>query len=161
MQPGYLFVVEHIRKGRVIELEYVHNLCPIEGRNYLLSVGANAGSQIAAWYCGLFEGNYTPVEANVMLTFPGLATESIAYDEATRPAWVEAAPSAGVITNAASKAVFTINAAKTFYGAFLSSSAVKAGTTGTLLSAARFSTSKAMDSGEVLRVTGSITSITS
>ena len=161
MQLGYLYKIERMRKGRVIELEYVHNLCPTEGLNHLLSIVAAGGSQIATWYCGIFEGDYTPIAANVMSTFPGLATESTAYAEATRPEWVEAAPAAGVITNAASKAVFTINATKTFYGAFLSSSSVKGGTTGVLLSAARFSTAKAMASGEVLRVTGSISGVSS
>ena len=156
---GYIFTIERIRLGRVVETEVVENLVPTEGRNYLLSVGANAGSQVTTFYCGLFEGNYVPLDSNTMATFPGLATESIAYDEATRPAWVEAAPSAGDITNAASKAVFTVNASKTFYGAFLSSSAVKSGVAGTLLSAARFATVKQMDSGEILRVTGTIQSV--
>jgi len=156
---GWLYTVEHIRDGRVLSVERVHNLVPLEGRQYFLSVGANAGAQVATWYCGIFEGNYTPIAGNTMATFPGLATESIAYGEATRPEWIEAAPSAGDITNAASKAVFTINSAKTFYGAFLSSSAVKSGTVGTLLSAARFSTAKAMDAGEILRVTGTIQSV--
>ena len=157
---GWLYNIEHIsRSGQVLSVERVHNLCPTEGLNHLLSIVAAGGSQIATWYCGIFEGDYTPIAGNVMATFSGLATESTAYTEATRPEWVEAAPAAGVITNAASKAVFTINATKTFYGAFLSSSSVKGGTTGVLLSAARFSTAKAMASGEILRITGSITSI--
>ena len=159
---GWLYNIEHIsRSGRVLSVERVHNLCPIEGRNYLLSIGAAGGSQIATWFCGIFEGDYTPIDGSVMSTFSGLATESTAYAEATRPEWVEAAPAAGVITNAASKAVFTINATKTFYGGFLSSSAVKGGTGGILLSAARFSTAKAMASGEILRITGSMTSVSS
>lgn len=153
---GWLYTVEHIRGGRVLSVERVRNLTPTEGLNYLLSVGVNAGTQIPTFYCGLYEGNYNPVASNTMAAFPGLATECIAYDEASRPAWVEAAPSAGNITNSASKAVFTINASKTIYGAFLSSSAVKSGVTGTLLSAAKFSTAKAMDAGEILRVTGTL-----
>lgn len=156
---GWLYTVEHIRGGRVLSVERVHNLVPLEGRQYYQSVAANAGAQVTTWYCGLFEGNYTPIDGNTMATFPGLATESTAYDETTRPEWIEAAPSAGNITNSASKAVFTINAAKTFYGAFLSSSAVKSGVAGTLLSAARFATAKAMDAGEILRITGTINSV--
>lgn len=156
---GWLYTVEHIRGNCILSVERVHNLIPTEGRDHFLSVVANAGTQVTAWFCGLFEGNYTVLATNTAANFPGLATESTAYDEATRPAWVEAAPSAGDITNAASKAVFTINAAKTFYGAFLSSSAIKGGTIGTLLSAARFATAKQMDSGEILRVTGTIQSV--
>lgn len=156
---GWVYTVEHIRGGRVLSVERVHNLTPTQGLNYLLSVGANAGAQVATWYCGLFEGNYTPVLADTMAAFPAAATESIAYAEATRPEWVEAAPAAGVVTNGASKAVFTVNAAKTFYGGFLSSSAIKGGTAGTLLSAAKFAAPKAMDSGEILRVTGTLTTV--
>ncbi|CAN5813559.1 hypothetical protein BH20PSE1_BH20PSE1_00960 [soil metagenome] len=156
---GWLYTVEHIRDGRVLSVERVHNLAPLEAREYLLSVGANAGSQITTWYCGIFEGNYTPIDSNTMANFPGLATECVAYDEASRPEWVEAAPSAGNITNSASKAVFTINASKTIYGAFLSSSAVKSGVAGKLLSTARFATAKVMDAGEILRVTGTIQSV--
>lgn len=156
---GYLFLVECIRKGRVIELEYVHNLVPTEGLNYLLSAGTAAGTQIPIWFCGIFEANYTPVSGDTMATFPSLATESTAYTEATRPEWVEAPPAAGSITNSASKAVFTINATKTFFGAFLSSSSVKGGIGGILLSASKFSTPKAMDNGEILRLTGILTSV--
>jgi hypothetical protein len=157
MDLGFTYEVEHLRNGELIGYEKVHNLVPLEGRQHILSIIGNAGTQVTTWYIGLFEGNYTPVSGDTAATFPASATECTAYSESVRQEWVEAAPSAGVITNSASKASFTANATKTVYGGFLSSSSVKGGTSGTLLSAGRFSTSKAVDSGDILRVTGSLT----
>jgi hypothetical protein len=177
MDIGFVYDVEHLQPTRLarwitrwlpsvklpdllyrkVDQERLHNLVPLEGRQHILSVIGNAGTQITTWYVLIFEGNYTPVSGDTMATFPASATECTAYTAATRPEWVEAAPSAGVITNSASKAEFTANATKTVYGAALSSSSVKGGTSGTLLSAGRFATSKTVDSGDVLRVTGNLT----
>jgi hypothetical protein len=154
---GFVYEVEHFRNGKLIDFERLHNLVPLEGRQNILSVIGNAGTQITTWYVGLFEGNYTPVSGDTAATFPASATECTAYSESTRQEWVEAAPSAGVITNSASKAQFTMNATKTVYGGMLISSSVKGGTSGVLLSAGRFATSKAVDSGDILRVTASLT----
>lgn len=137
--------------------ESIHNLMPTEGLNHMLSTQFAGGSQVATWYVGLFEGNYTPLAADTMATFPASATESSAYDESVRQTWTESTPASGATTNSASKAEFTMSATKTIYGAFISSSSVKAGTTGVLASAAKFSASKLVDDGDILRVTASIT----
>jgi hypothetical protein len=154
---GFVYEVEHFRRGQLVNYDQIHNLVPLEGRQSILSVIGNAGTQITTWYVLIFEGNYTPVSGDTMAAFPAAATECTAYTAATRPEWVEAAPSAGVITNSASKAEFTMNAIKTVYGGALSSSSVKGGTSGTLLSAGRFASSKTVDSGDILRVTASLT----
>lgn len=158
LEVGFVWTVEHWRRGRLIGLETVHNLVPLEGIHYMLSAAFGGGSQVATWYVGLFEGNYTPVTGDTMATFPGAAVESVAYNEAARVTWVEAAPVGGVITNIANKATFTINATKSIYGAFLSSNSVKGSTTGTLGSAARFTVSpRNVISGDLLLVTAPVT----
>lgn len=134
-----------------------HNIIPTEGRNSILDVAFHATTQITAWFCGIFETNYTPVAGDTMALFPAAAGEVTAYSETTRPAWNEAAASGGVTTNSASTATFTFNASKTLYGAFLSSSSVKGGTSGVLVSAAKFSASKGVDSGDIGRLTASVT----
>jgi hypothetical protein len=60
-----------------------------------------------------------------------------------------------VVTNTASKAVFTINGTTTVGGAFLTSGSAKSGTTGTLFSAADFSSpgDRSVVSGDILNVT--------
>jgi len=141
---------------RCVDYERLDNLQPIEGLNHMLSVEFAAGTQVTTWYTGIFEGNYTPLTTSVMSTFPSLATECTAYDESTRPAWVEAAPASGLVTNSASRAEFTMNATKTLYGTFISSSSVKSGTSGVLASAGKFSAAKSVDSGDILRVTHGI-----
>jgi hypothetical protein len=58
-----------------------------------------------------------------------------------------------LITNSASRATFTMNATKTVYGAFLVSASAKSATTGTLMAAAKFSTSKAVVDNDELLIT--------
>lgn len=138
------------RGGEVIWHDLASNLVVTQGLDHILSVVLNGGSQVTTWYVAPFEANYTPVAGLTAATFTASATECTAYDESTRVAYVEAAPSGGVITNSASRAVFTINASKTLYGAALLSASAKSSTSGTLLAAARFSSSRAVvDNDEV------------
>jgi hypothetical protein len=133
------------------------NLVVNEGLNSLLDIYFNGSTQITTWYLGLFEGNYTPVAGVTAATITAASTECTAYDEATRQAYDEAAASAQSITNSASKATFTFNATKTIYGAFLVSNSTKSGTSGTLFSAARFSSSKAVVDDDQLLLTYTFT----
>lgn len=147
----------HNRAYALIEDEDTHNIMPTEGLNYLLDVGIRAQSQLTAWYIGIFEGNYTPVLADTAAGFPAASTESTAYAETTRQAYTIVAASGGVLTNAASPAVFTMNATKTIYGGFIASASAKSATTGKLVSAAQFSSSKAVQATDVLSITATIT----
>ena len=143
---------------QVMELDPVagNNIIPTEGRNHILDTELHATSQVTTWYIAPFEANYTPVAGDTAATFPASATESTAYAEATRVAFVEAAASAGSTSNTANKAEFSINATKTMYGAFMTSVSTKSATTGTLLSAALFAASRAVISGDLLRITSTI-----
>lgn len=146
-----------IRGGRVIDEWEDDNLVVNEGLNSVLSVYFNGGTQITTWYCGIFEGNYTPVATVTAATITSASTECTAYAAATRPEWVEAAPSSQSITNSASRASFVFNATKTIYGAFLVSTSTKSGTSGTLFSAARFSTAKSVVADDELLLTYTFT----
>ncbi len=61
------------------------------------------------------------------------------------------------MTNSASKATFSINATTTVYGIFCTTNSTKGGTTGTLISATDFASSKGADSGDTLEVTYTVT----
>lgn len=152
-----VFDVEHRRGGDLIGRDLSPNLVTTEGLNSILSVVLAGGAQINPWYLAVFEGNYTPVAGLTAATFTAAATECTAYAEAARVAYVEAAPSGGVITNAASRAEFTFNATKTIYGAALVSVSTKSSTSGVLLAAARFSAARAVVNGDVLAVAYSLT----
>lgn len=146
-----------IREGVVIDRETIHNLIPQEGLDFNQSVMFKGAAQVTTWYIGIFEGNYTPTSGLTAATFPGLATECTAYTAANRLEFIEGAVSGGSVDNTASKAEFTMNAAKTVYGAVMSSSAAKGSTTGVLISAVRFAAAKVLASGDVLRITATNT----
>lgn len=141
----------------VLSVEEVENLIPTEGINYVLGAALTGVSQLSSWFIALFEANYTPVAGITAATFTSGATESTAYDEATRVAWVPGSISGGVVNNTASKAVFTMNATKTIYGIGQLSASAKSATTGVLVSIARFAAAKAVVDDDVLNVTSGIT----
>lgn len=148
------------RDGRRKWTERNHNLVTNEGLDALLDIMFHGSTQITTWYIGLFEDDYTPLATNTYAT-PGF-TECTAYDEANRVEFNEAAASGQSITNSANKASFTMNATKTIYGGFL----VGGGSTpstkgdaaggGKLYCASAFASSKAVESGDVLKVTVTI-----
>lgn len=142
-----------VRNGVVIDEWTEKNLVTNEGLNSLLNIMFNSAAQITTWYTGVFEGNYTPTNSVTAATIASAATECTAYTSSTRPEYTEAASTAQYTTNAANRASFVFNAAKTIYGAFLVSSNTKNGTSGVLFSAARFGTSKAVESGDELLLT--------
>lgn len=154
---GFEYTVERIVRGVVVEREVTHNLMPVEGINHVLGAALKGGTQVPTWYIGLYSGNYTPLSTDLAATFPSLAGELTTYDEATRREWVEGSVVSGALDNLASRAEFTSSADATVYGGFISSNSTKGGTGGVLLSAVRFSSPKAFNAGEILRVTAGFT----
>ena len=120
------------------------NLVPTEGLNHLLMVALKDTAKLNTFYLALYSGNYTPTATLTAANFTSTATEitsgSEGYSESVRQTWSPAAASSGVMDNYASKATFTIVTATsvTIRGAALLSSNVKGGTTGVLISAAKF-----------------------
>ena len=163
LMPGQKIVVEGqydgilLRDGVVIEEFSDKNMVVNQGLNSILNIMFNGATQITQWYLGLFEGNYTPVATVTAASIASAATECTAYTSATRPVYNEAASTLQSTTNSASRASFVFDATKGVYGAFLISSDVKSGTAGTLFSAARFSTTKNVESGDELLLTYTFT----
>jgi hypothetical protein len=83
--------------------------------------------------------------------------ESTAYSESVRQTLTLGTPSAGSVSNTASKATFTINATATIGGAFMASNSTKSGTTGTLYGGGAFSANRSLFSSDVLTVTVTLT----
>ncbi|MEA3341913.1 MAG: hypothetical protein U9R15_18275 [Chloroflexota bacterium] len=153
---------EHWRGGKLIDEWKERNLCTNEGLDAVLNIMFHASTQITVWAVALFEDDYTPISTNTYAT-PGY-TESSAYTEGVRQDFVEAAAASQSITNSASKAEFSINATKTIYGAALVGGGTDYNTKGntagggTLFSSSKFSSSKAVENGDTLKVTITITS---
>ena len=145
------------RDGKLLWKEKTTNIVPNEGLNAILNIMFHASTQITTWYVAIFENDYTPLATNTYAA-PGY-TECITYDEATRPAYVEAAASGQSITNSASRAAFTINASKTIYGGSLVGGGTGATTKGdaagggTLFCSSKFAIAKPVVATDVLKVT--------
>ena len=150
---GGSFHAELIRDAKVIDEWDFGNIVVNEGLNSALNVLFNGATPIGSWYIGLFQGNYTPVATDAAATISANSTECSAYAAGVRQNFVPVASTAQVSTNAASKASFTFNAGATIYGAFLASTATINGTTGVLMSAARFATQRVVASGDQLLLT--------
>lgn len=159
--------VEHWRGDKLLSKDQSHNVCTTEGLNKLLNVmfgGAGTGNtQVTTWYICVFEDDYTPLISDTYAV-PGyneLAAAS--FTEAARVAFVESTAVAKSTTNSASKASFAITASKTIYGAALVGGGTDATTCedtaggGTLYCASRFSSSKAVENGDTLKVQITIT----
>jgi hypothetical protein len=157
LKVGGKFLGQIVRQGQIIDEFEDANLVVNEGLNSLLNIYFAGSTQITTWYLGLFEGNYTPVATVTAATITAASTECTAYASATRPEYQEAAAASQSITNSANRASFVFNANKTVYGAFLVSNATKSSTSGTLFSAARFATAKAVESGDELLLTYTFT----
>jgi hypothetical protein len=135
------------------------NLVVNVGLQYMAGSALTSTSQITTWYLGLYgaASSNNPAAGDTMGTHAGW-TEVTDYSQSTRPtATFASATNANpsVVTNTASKAVFSINATTTVGGAFLTSDNTKGGSTGTLFSAADFQApgDRSVVNGDTLNVT--------
>jgi len=135
------------------------NLVVNVGLQYMCGTALTSVTQVTSWFIGLYGAgaSNTPAAGDTMSSHAGW-TEVVPYSNATRPACTFATATTAnpsVATNSASVAAFTINATSTVGGAFLVSDSTKSGTTGTLFSAADFSSpgDRNVVSGDTLNVT--------
>ena len=139
--------------GKIKWIEETPNIITNEGLDHILNDVLHAGTQFTTWYCALFEDDHTPAAGDTY-AIPGY-TECEAYDEATRQEYEEAAASSQVITNSANRAVFTMSATKTVYGASIVSFATKgdaAESGAVLLALGSFANEKVVDDNDVLEL---------
>lgn len=131
------------------------NLVPLEGRQHALNVLIKNVALVATWYCALFSGNVTPDDGWTGASFDGDATEFTSYDETTRVEFVDGALASSSVSNSASKADFTIATGVEdvpLYGAALLQASAKEATSGVLLAASNFSSTRIVNATDVLSV---------
>lgn len=155
VRAGFIWHIEHVRAGVVIDRETVHNIIPDEGLKHMGGVTFKSATQVPTWYLAPYEGNYNPDHAATAATIVAASTECTAYDEAARQEWVEGTLDLNM-DNSASKAEFTMNATKAVYGGFLISSSAKGAVTGVLMSLVRFASPKNCTAGDTLRIVAGI-----
>jgi len=149
-----LFVAEHRdADGVLLGVYQAPNAIVTEGVHHMMEAEFRSGSQSATWYVGLADntGWTAWAAADTMASHAGW-TEAVPYSNATRPQWTCGAAAARTITNA-STVDFTVNAAATLKGLFITNNSTKSGTTGTLWSEASFSSTVTVANGDTLKVT--------
>lgn len=156
---GVYYVECHDKDGNLKWTAESKNLVVNVGLQYMAGTALTSVTQITTWYIGLYGAgaSNTPAAGDTMSSHAGW-TEVVPYSNVTRVAATFATATTAnpsVVTNSASPASFTINATSTVGGAFLTSGSAKSGTTGTLFSAADFSSpgDRSVVSGDVLSVT--------
>lgn len=156
---GGKFTFELVRDGKVIDSWEEKNLVVDEGLNHLLNVELGVTAKEANWYVGIFQGNATPISTwdAAQVASVGQADECVTYTEANRPLWQRDVASSQSITNATTKAEFTMSAGATIYGAFLVSNDTKGGTAGVLFAASRFTNARNVVVDDLLLVTYTVT----
>jgi hypothetical protein len=157
LAPGVRREVERLLSGsRRLWRDEFKNIVVNQGLNDLLDVTLSGATQDTTWFVGLTDGTPTVAAGDTLASHAGWV-EVTAYDETNRVAWVDAGASSQSISNAASPAVFTINANGTVIGgAFLAG--VNTGTSGRLYAAGAFSGGdKTLADNDTLDVTATFT----
>jgi len=156
---GVYHVECHDKDGNLKWSADTKNLVVNAGLAYMAGTALTSVAQITTWYIGLYGAgaSNTPAAGDTMSSHAGW-TEVTAYSNSTRVAatFVTATTAnPSVVTNSASPATFNINGTTTVGGAFLTSGSAKGGTTGTLFSAADFSSpgDRSVVSGDIISVT--------
>jgi hypothetical protein len=147
----------HSVNGKDVRVD--HNLIPTEGIAYIIGAAwLPATAKLTTWFLAPYSGNVDPAANWTGVNFASLATEITSategFSNATRPAWTPGAIVAGVLGNLAAKAVFNIVCTTNvnIAGAGLLSSNVRGGTTGTLSSATRFQSVRAVYNGDAFEL---------
>lgn len=147
------YEVDCYHDGVLVWSDSFYNLVTTVGKNALLDRAFFSGFVTPTWYVGLVD-DAGFVQYSVADTMSSHADwdESVIYSEATRQAYTVVAASSGSMSNAASRALFSINDTGTIRGAFLTSNSTKSGTTGTLYGEGDFALARAVISGDVLSI---------
>lgn len=140
------------RDGNLKWVEDVSNLVVNAGLNDLLDKYFKGSGYTAAWYVGL-KGTGTVAAGDTLASHAGW-TEITDYAD-DRKALTLGSVSGQSVSNSGSPASFAINDSATVAGAFIATAA--SGTSGVLYGAANFGSSRAVESGDTLNVTVSLT----
>lgn len=150
-------VVEHIRDGKTIAVYETKNGIVDVGINSLLDVGFRNQTQIATWYAGIIDNaSFSALAAADTMSSHAGWLEFTDYTEAVRQTWSMDAAASRAISNSTTPMTFSINDTGTIKGIFVTSVDTKSGTTGTLWATALFASNVAVSSGDILKVTYTI-----
>lgn len=153
--PSGFFDVEIRRLGKLIKKLTAKNDVVNVGKNYILDVMFNGGTQIAnnSWYIGqISNSGYSALAAADTMSSHAGWTEFTNYSQSNRVAWGSGSASSQSVTNA-TPATFDITATGVLKGLFVVSNNTKGGTTGTLWATALYSADVNVVNGDQVKVT--------
>ena len=133
------------------------NLVVSEGLTHILSVALGSTAKPAGYYLALFGGATAPAANWTAATFPSVAQEITSltegYADATRPVWAPGAAANGSISNPVA-ASLTITTATTLNvtGLALLTNNTRGGTSGVLVSATKFASTRSFQNGDVYQI---------
>ena len=134
------------------------NLIPVEGLAHLLNVALGTTAKPAGYYIALFSGTTAPAANWTAASFAAVASEIVSltegYTAATRPVWAPVNTTTGSIDNIDSPAEVTIATSGTLNvtGLALLTSNARGGTTGVLVSAAKFAAARTFQNGDTYEI---------
>ncbi|WP_151803692.1 hypothetical protein [Acinetobacter bereziniae] len=136
------------------EWQTTNNLVVNEGLAHLLNVALGSKAKSAGYYLALFSGATAPAQNWTAANFASVAAEIVSmtegYTNATRPQWTPTDTNTNSIDNFTSVAKVTIATSSqlTVTGAAMLTNSTKGGTTGTLISASKYTAPRVFQDGD-------------
>ncbi|WMW72938.1 hypothetical protein [Acinetobacter bereziniae] len=130
------------------------NLVVNEGLSHLLNVALGGKAKPAGYYLALFSGATAPAANWTAANFKDVSAEIVSmtegYTNATRPQWASTDTNTNSIDNFASVAKVTIATSSqlTVTGAAMLTNNVRGGTSGTLISASKYTAPRVFQDGD-------------
>lgn len=151
---------EYISRVNGGEWEVTPNLITNEGLTYMLNTAFGSKPKASNFYIALFSGTASPEPTWTASSFSAVANEVVSltegYTNATRPEWKPTDTTTNAIDNmsATNVAKITIATASqiTVTGCALLTASNKGSTTGTLISAMKYSVARVFQAGDVFEV---------
>ena len=153
-KQGILAQGEYFDRINGGEWQTTHNLVVNEGLAHLLNVAMGTTAKPAGYYLALFSGATAPAANWTAANFSSVAAEIVSmgegYTSATRPQWTPQNTSTNSIDNfnAVAKVTIATSSQLTVTGAAMLTNSTKGGTTGTLISASKFTAARVFQNGD-------------
>lgn len=146
---------ERVNGGEWVRTE---NLIVTEGLAHMLNVAFGSTAKPAGYYLALFSGAAAPAANWTAANFASVASEIVSMTEghtsATRPAWTPTNTATNSIDNMTTVASVTIATASQLNvtGAAMLTNSTRGGTTGVLISATKYASTRVFQNGDVYEI---------
>ena len=153
-KQGILAQGEYFDRINGGEWQTTHNLVVNEGLAHLLNVAMGTTAKPAGYYLALFSGATAPAANWTAANFSSVAAEIVSmtegYTNATRPQWTPQNTTTNSIDNfnAVAKVTIATSSQLTVTGAAMLTNSTKGGTTGTLISASKYTAARVFQNGD-------------